>query len=783
MITPLWPNWLEDVLWAKSVSKGEGGQAETLARHTWYVLERLADMILLRPGLPEAIGFPRLWNCLFWACFLHDFGKAARGFQERLRGGPKWPHRHEVLSLAFLDWISDAASEEELKWIAAAVVSHHKDADEISQMYMDPMDPDDDPLAARVAEIDDEAIIGLWRWLNDCPASWIDALGLSGMGIQIPSLPPKANALQNIRDIGAKRVRYWLQTYRKWLKDLYRSDERRLVLGTLALRGYLMSSDHMASAHIGRSPASLLTRPDDLLARLRITESSLYPHQKTCAATRGSAVLVAPTGSGKTESALLWACAQAEGMQPVPRLFYTLPYQASMNAMYDRINENAFPGQVGLEHSRSVLALYRHWLDEDYTPQQAARAARWSKNLVRLNYFPVRVLSPYQILKAFYRLKGYETILSDFFNAAFVLDEVHAYEPDRLAMILGTAKYLREHFGARFFVMSATLPGLLQSQLANALGEFTFIRATPELFARFRRHKLQLMRGDLLAERWLEHIAKVTESGRSVLICCNTVKRAQQAYREMQRRLQGQTEVVLLHGRFNSKDRLRKESIVRDATGAQSSGRKPVVLVATQVVEVSLDIDLDVIFTDPAPLEALIQRFGRINRRRLRNWAPVCVFTEPADGQGIYDKDLVQAALKVLSNNADQMIDEERISDWLNVVYQGTIAQRWINAYQKALDEFKESCLSTLRAFKSADEGLEDAFYQAFDSVEVLPVDLEPEYKQLIRDQPLEASQLLVPLRWVQFSRLRNAGKADKIEPNRIWVVEANYSEDLGLVL
>lgn len=100
------------------------------------------------------------------------------------------------------------------------------------------------------------------------------------------------------------------------------------------------------------------------------------------------------------------------------------------------------------------------------------------------------VLSPYQILKAPYRLKGYEALLSDFFDTSFVLDEVHAYEADRLAMILGTVKYLREQFGTRFFVMSATLPGLLQTRLDHVLGEHASIRATPELFARFRRHRL-----------------------------------------------------------------------------------------------------------------------------------------------------------------------------------------------------------------------------------------------------------------------------------------------------
>lgn len=782
MTPPLWPDWLEDVLWAKSAEKSKAGQAESLAQHTWYVLERLAEAIRFRPSLPIVLGFVGLWNCLFWACFLHDFGKAARGFQERLRGGEKWPHRHEVLSLAFLDWVASALSEEERRWVAAAIVSHHKDANEILLSYLDTGDPEDDPLIACIAEINDEVQRGLWRWLNECTASWIVTLGFENVGVKMPTLPPQEEALQIIQQRGVARVRYWLKTFRRWLKTLTHSEERSLIVGTLALRGYLISSDHTASAHIEGSPIPLIAHPSDLLRRLRFDEANLYAHQKACMSTCGSAILIAPTGSGKTESALLWACAQANGTRSVPRLFYTLPYQASMNAMYDRLNSKAFPGQVGLEHSRSTLALYLYWLDENYTPMEAARAARWSKNLARLNYYPVRILSPYQILKAPYRLKGYETMLSDFFEAAFIFDEVHAYEPGRLAMILSTVKYLREQFGARFFVMSATLPELLRARLTETLGEHALICATPELFAQFRRHKLQLMDGDLLEDRWLAHIAKVAQSGQAVLVCCNTVKRAQQAYNEIQQRLQGDIEVVLLHGRFNNKDRLKKEKIVHVATGSLSTGRRPLVLVATQVIEVSLDIDLDLIYTDPAPLEALIQRFGRINRRRRKAWAPVYVFTAPPHGQGIYEDDLVQATLTCLTKNADQFIDEERISDWLDEVYQGPIADRWNQTYERERDKFEAACLLTLRAFNS-DQQLEEEFYRAFDSIEVLPASLSSTYGQLIKEEPLEACQLLVPLQWRQFLRLRAEGKADRHKQNWPWIVDKEYSHEIGLIL
>jgi CRISPR-associated endonuclease/helicase Cas3 len=536
----------------------------------------------------------------------------------------------------------------------------------------------------------------------------------------------------------------------------------------------------MASAHTGTLPASHLQRPADLLARLNLQENGLYAHQKACAEIQGSAVLIAPTGSGKTEAALLWACAQAEEGRPVSRLFYTLPYQASMNAMYDRLKDT-FPEQVGLEHGRSTLALYRRFLDQDYTPQQAARSAKWGKNLARLNYFPLRVLSPYQILKAAYRLKGYESLLSDYFDAVFVLDEVHAYDAARLAMILGMVKYLAEKFRARFFIMSATLPTLLQERFKVALGDYAAVRATPDLFARFRRHTLILRDSDLLAEGNLARMAKVAQSGQSVLICCNTVGRAQAAYDEMQTRLQGAAEVVLLHGRFNGQDRLAKEKIIREATGSRSQNRRPVVLVATQVVEVSLDIDLDVIYTDPAPLEALIQRFGRINRRLLKEAAPVCVFREPADGQRVYEADLVQGALAVLEQHDGQMIDEAKIGGWLDAVYQGETAARWNRRYDGAFREFQASCLACLRAFNS-DDYLEDLFYKAFDSIEVLPANLEGEYNRLFVDEPLRASELLVPLQYGQFAQLQKKGKTRKRE-DRLQVVDVPYSEKMGFEL
>lgn len=783
---PLWPDWLDDI-WAKSPERGENKKPETLARHTWSVLEKLVEAIHLRPALPSDLGVPHLWNCLFWACFLHDFGKAARGFQERLRGGDKWPHRHEVLSLVFLDWLAGDLSQEESQWICAAIASHHRDAHEIRTMYSSIWLSQDNLLADRIAELPQESLHGLWRWLHECSLSWIGILGLDGMGVRPPVLPPRDEAVRAVKEQGAARVGFWIKTFARTADRISRTDERALAIGTLALRGHVISSDQMASAHTGELPARM-TDKTDLLARLDIDPAMLYAHQQACGRTQGSVVLIAPTGSGKTEAALLWACAQEKCGRQAPRLFYALPYQASMNAMYDRLNDTirgAFPGRVGLEHSRSTLALYKRMLDQDCSPATAERLARWGNNLARLNYYPVRVLSPYQLLKAPFRLKGYESLLTDFFDAVFVLDEIHAYEPARLAIILATARYLRTNFGSRFFIMSATLPDLIQAQLADALGEYISICASADLFAKFRRHFLQLEDGDLLQDCWLARIADSAINGQMVLVCCNTVKRAQKAYREIKCRIQARgnkAEVILLHGRFNARDRLKKEGAVRSACGARSGARRPIVLVATQVIEVSLDLDLDVAYTDPAPLEALIQRFGRVNRRRMMERAPVFVFSMPDDGQHVYQSDLVRASLRVLKKHAGCMIDEQSISSWLGEVYQGEISDRWEQEYHSAYDDFSAGPMATLRAFDS-DSSLEDEFYKAFDSIEVLPACLDPEYRRLVEMEPLAASELLVPMRWTQFAQLNRKGLVQERVESHPGIVAAAYDSEAGLRL
>ncbi len=782
------PQGLAQVL-AKSADKGAGGEPETLSTHTWLVLRRLADFAALRPTLPELLKQPDLWHILFWAAFLHDFGKAMPGFQfvltskDKLAREKNWgKHRHEVFSLAFATWVWDAFTPAQREWLIAAIVSHHKDAKEIENQYEIYNEITGEELKAQLSQLLPETITLLWDWLKDDAMIWAQQLGFVDLGVKPITLMSKPEAVRIIQEKGTQNILQMLRLYHKFILQSHKwSPEIRTAL--ISLRGHLVNSDHSASAHVGAVPKLQLERQRVLESR-DLTWEKLFKHQRNAGEHIGNVILTAPTGSGKTEAALLWACQQPTH-QGYPRLFYSLPYQASMNAMYLRLSDTfntTDTSHVGIQHGRDLLALYRILMSRN-DGDDSVEQARHAKNLARLNYNAVRVFSPYQMLKAAYQLKGYEALLSDFFYGLFIFDEIHAYEPKRLAMILALVKHLRAYFGASFFVMSATLPTLVQNWLDDALDMPKKMSATPELFEKFQRHRLQLLDGDMLSPDNIRRIEKDARAGKSVLVVCNTVARAQTALALLEHLEQESIPMTMLHGRFNMHDRSNKEKLIRDNTGSKSKTRRSMIVVATQTVEVSLDIDLDTIYTDPAPLEALLQRFGRINRRGLQsapNYAPVHVFRQPVEDKRPYDIRLIQRALKVLEREDTLPISEASIGTWLDEIYADDIAQEWQDVYQKAYVEFNSNCLTSLQAFQS-DASLEERWDKLFDGMEVLPVCLQDKFEYLQKINPLQSRELFVPISFQQYSMIKRSGLVSTTQ----WpiVVSVPYDDMHGLNL
>ncbi len=783
-----WPDALNDI-YAKSVNQG----GDTLAQHTWDVLARLAGLRRLRPSLPALAGEPRLWHCLFWACLLHDFGKAGRGFQAMLRGGGRWRHRHEVLSLAFVDWLAPALAEEELRWIVGAIVSHHRDAGTIREVYAD-VDPD--PLTPLLAELDPAIVSRLWHWIADCAADWAATLGFAPDAVRSLPLLSHDEAVALIQHRGVQRVRHWLSLYERWVYDLEDPLPMQEVILPLLLRGLTTGADHLASAHLVRIAAPVQERWEQLAQRILQPDQEPYAHQRLSAGTAGqSAALIAPTGSGKTEAALYWAL--GDGSAPVPRLFYALPYQASMNAMFDRLArpDKGFGSEsVGLQHGRAVQALYARLIDQEADSRRAANQVKLEKNVNTLHARPIKVFSPYQMLKAAFQLRGFEAMLTDYAQAAFIFDEIHAYEPGRLALILALVRYLREHFGARFFVMSATFPELIRDKLTGALGSDTTIRADEAVFRRFRRHRLRLLDGDLATDG-IERIVRDVSQGKQVLVCANTVRRAQEVRDRLRQAGLAEDQILLLHGRYITKHRTEREEHIAARCGLEvpPGARPPLALVATQVVEVSLNIDLDTIYSDPAPLEALLQRFGRVNRQGKKGICPGHVFRQPDDGQGVYGfhRDaqqrgrIVRLTLAELEKHDNAIIDEAAVNTWLDDIFRDPqLRAEWEAEYGRVAQQ-AASMLAGLRPFNSDDQR-EEEFERLFDNVEVLPERFEQEYlAHLADDEYIEASRYFVGISRQQYAQLSRAGLvrplADPDAKYRRWVVLSEYDDDAGL--
>ena len=771
-----WPDWLNNV-WAKSKQENEIA-GESLAKHTWNVLERFTELTCLRPQLATHLDAPNIWHCLFWACFLHDFGKAASGFQKMLRDGQHWHYRHEVLSLAFLDWIAPNLSETEQKWVLAAIVSHHRDASEIARKYDERMNPD--PLISLLAELDEQVVRLLWRWLDECANAWIDTLNLYPFGVRILPLVSENHAVQITCIEGVQRTRIWLDKYQIFIGKLRSEREQQIIATLVMLRGLTTTADHMASAHLLHVPQGIQRSWEHLAYdELKI---NTYSHQRVSAANHNtSAMLIAPTGSGKTEAALFWAL--GDGTEPTPRIFYALPYQASMNAMYDRLRSPLYFGDtsVGLQHGRALQALYQRLIKSEGGPKSARQDAKWRKNLTKLHASPVKVFSPYQMLKVVYQIKGFEGMLTDYMQAAFIFDEIHAYDPGRLAIILCLVKHLREHYGARFFIMSATFPSILQDILSDVLDIQKPIVAEQTLFEEFGRHHLQMLDGNLL-EQGIDRITTDVQQGKSVLVCCNTVQRAQDTHAALLEKLpNGQVE--LIHSRFTMGDRLEREAAIRTRCEL-GVAHQAFAVVATQVVEVSLNIDLDTIYTDPAPLDALVQRFGRINRAREKGIVPVHVFRQPANGQHVYEDILVKKTLDVLEEHKNGNIDEAAISNWLNEIYSDP--EIYIPWKKKYNDQYNlvVRLLHDLRPFNS-DEKSEEAFEKLFDGVEVLPQCFERQYLNLItNDEFIEASRLFVSISQKKYEQLARQGKIHMLESDRSkrWLVMQPYSSQYGLL-
>lgn len=784
-------------VWAKP-SEGPGRPGLSLLQHTVDVLIQMGRFIRLYWRELTSVRDVDLARVLLYGALLHDLGKAHKGFQVRVRGGQSFGLRHEILSLAFAAFLEVPPTE--FPYLVAAVALHHKDwrtlteGSSRSPLYFAPSSPTIVPAAlSELAEgLEPEKKRALAHLVADAGCVIRELTGidvvpypLSQVALGVARTPAVSPATGSILMVEAIHQAL-LQLY-----QLLQASERpggrgrpaqidhRFVHVGILTRGLMLSSDHLASASPS-PPIEGFQRVDDVLTALQRKPDGLWPHQRTLSEALGNQILVAPTGAGKTEAALLWAAYQRQQEGTKGRLYFLLPYRASMNAMADRLARDLGKGSVSLVHGKSLIKVYEDLLDRGYDPEDAVRVARQQEALARLNTAPIRVCSPYQIIRPFFGQKGYEANLCAVLGAQLVVDEIHAYEPQITAMTLAAIRFLVERFGAKALFMSATLPSHLLEVLRQVfLGLPDPVRPSNDWLEGLVRHRVKLVQCSALSQEAVQAIVAASRQG-SVLVVVNQVKRAIKLITAL--RANQAEDVVLLHSRFTARDRADKERMLKP--------RKGRILVATQAVEVSLDIDYDFGFSELAPLEALLQRFGRVNRHGGRPPAVICVF-ESFDENGDnaflpYDRDHLAQVLSVLRKHGQDRPDgtwsELDTQTYLDESYPSDLKALLSQELQRRSEEFDRYFVKELRPFgaRNADDlkRLSVEWEQLFDGFEVLPESLLPEARQA--HSSLDVVQLLVPISGKQFRRLTRLCFDKELREH---VVRCRYDSELGLQL
>ncbi|MFB7900146.1 CRISPR-associated helicase Cas3' [Streptomyces xiamenensis] len=573
-------------------------------------------------------------------------------------------------------------------------------------------------------------------------------------------------------------------------------------LTAVLLQGAVTTADRLSSAHgelLAHQPLGA-ELPHRIETHLAAMGGSIHRHQRAAANCEGDLLLRSPTGSGKTEAALLWAATQvtdlAETCGGVPRVFYTLPYLSSINTMADRLTTLLdAKDSVGVSHSRAASYHLARGIEsqDGEAPGDGDRAAAAAKAVARaeatrLFRESVRVGTPYQLLRAALAGPAYSGVLLDSVNSVFILDELHAYDPQRLGFILASAR-LWKRLGGRVAVLSATLPERLETVFTETLNVSgaTVNAATP---SSAKRHRLAVREHHLSDPATVEEIRTRIDRDESVLVVANNVAQAICLYEELApgvRERHGPEAAFLLHSRFRRGHRMEREREIGKRFGTRSA-RRPGLLVATQVVEVSLDVDFDALFTAAAPLEALLQRFGRVNRIAARPPADVVVHQpnwttrrgetgEFADG--IYEREPVAQGWDILTRNSGLAIDEDDARHWLDTIYASAWGNVWDEHVRRAIVDFEQRFLAFHYPFDDR-SALADSFDEMFQGTEAILSTDQDAYATALQEADGPAGRLLaddylIPLpAW--------AGKLPRYDKKlRVRIIDGAYDPEYGL--
>lgn len=457
---------------------------------------------------------------------------------------------------------------------------------------------------------------------------------------------------------------------------IYRNINTEIDKKNLKLLGLFLRLDHSSSAkinveenYINKSQIIL-----DYISKLTTNKWQLDCYNPKLV--DKNLLILASTGLGKTEAALI--------LSGNYKIFYTLPTTSTVDAIYKRFIQYFNINNVGILHNNSYNTI--EYILQSNKNNKAIHTDEYDINLY-LEYNLSKNLSKHitvstvdQIFTSYLKYYGYQKIYSTLSYSKLIIDEIQAYSPLILAIILNTLKEIN-NLGGKYIILTATLPKFLQ----NYLSFDKQIKYIPNI----AKHKIKIINAQIMEDNQVnpEILNKIlSKKYKKILIICNTVSKAQEIYYKLAQNEHIKKEVnniILLHSRFIKLDRTKKEEIIlnKDFQG---------ILISTQVVEVSLDIDFDILFTELAPLEVIIQRAGRILRKYKFNLDKtidtenIIIFTQNPSGKGvIYETELLNNTLDILKELKNNTLLSEELKIKLIEDYYDINNLKYTHYYQK----------------------------------------------------------------------------------------------------
>lgn len=362
-------------------------------------------------------------------------------------------------------------------------------------------------------------------------------------------------------------------------------------------------------------------------------------------------IAIAQTGMGKTEGGLWWI-GNHKG-------YFVLPLRTAINAIYDRVCEDILENEnlsekVSLLHSESLEYYVKKNVGTDEEIFQYEQRGK-------VFSIPLNISTMDQLFNFVFKYQGYELKLTTLSYSRIVIDEIQMYSPDLLAYLIYGLEHIAK-MGGKIAIMTATLSPFVKELLEKYVG---FSKDNQKVFINDSiRHNVEVRDRKINAKDILDLYEENERKGISnkILVVCNKIATAQKLMEEVKAEVIGKNisvTVNIFHSRFIKKDRAKlEEEIIKFGKTYDKNGnldKQSGIWIATSIVEASLDIDFDYLFTELLDLNSLFQRFGRCNRKGAKNVTMYnCyVYTQLDEGDFILgNKGFIDKTIFELSNKA-----------------------------------------------------------------------------------------------------------------------------------